>query len=79
MDRSFSLRDKFAGSGFALARRVPDRIVRHDQVRMRGSNKAFFLIFILLTPPLSATAPASPKAPTVGALPPAPCSPSLSN
>ena len=53
MDSPFPLRDKSAGSGFALARRVPDRRVRHDEVRMRGSNKVFFLIFILLTPTLS--------------------------
>ncbi len=30
IDSPFSFRDKSARSGFALVRRVPDRIVRHD-------------------------------------------------
>ena len=43
MDSLFSLRNRSAGSGFALARKLPDRRVGHDRVRMRDRIKLFAL------------------------------------
>jgi hypothetical protein len=36
---------------------MDDPFSLREKVRMRGSNKAFFLIFILLTPALSSRMP----------------------
>jgi hypothetical protein len=59
MDSPFSLRDAYmdVGSRAPTVGALGDAGAVAEKVRMRGSNKAFCLIFILLSPTLSSRMP----------------------